>query len=268
MEKRIVFLGRNKVSTQEFSPAKLAKGMLRVRHSYSLISAGTELLNLTRGSNFPICPGYSAVGVIEEINGSSKFKVGDKVFSRGPHSSIYDLEINIAEKTFVKIGSENLKKATFANLGKVALHAIRKIGVTAGDQVVVFGLGVVGNLTAQIAQNCSLRPVIGVDIDKFRLQIALDLGIDAINGRDNHLIDKIIEKTDGGADIIIEASGSKEVIPTILKSARYNGKIGIVAGLYGLTSLDLKTEFQNKELTMIGCRRVDYFASEDNKYDH
>lgn len=267
MEKRIMFVGRNKVVTEEFSPGRLGKNMIRVRHSYSLISAGTELLNLTGGNNFPRCPGYSSVGVVEKINGSSIFAVGDMLFSGGSHSSIFDLNIPIAEKRFVKINKKDFKKAAFANLGKVALHAVRKVGITAGDRVAVFGLGVVGNLTAQIAQRCSLRPVIGVDIDKFRLKIASGLGMDVINGKDKNLVETIKTKTDGGADIIMECSGSKEIVTAILKSARYNGKIGIVAGLYGLTTMDLKGDFQNNELTMVGCRRVDYSASEDSKYD-
>src|SRR5215213_3380998 len=76
---------------QEFSLETLAvpaitSTQIRVRTRYSGVSVGTEFA-VIRGKldwgPFPVCTGYQAVGVVEEIgSGVQKFKVGDTVYYR------------------------------------------------------------------------------------------------------------------------------------------------------------------------------------------
>ena len=55
--------------------------------------------------------------------------------------------------------------AAFATLGAVALHGIRIAEVKLGDIVAVIGLGLLGQLTAQLLKAAGCR-VIGMDIDR------------------------------------------------------------------------------------------------------
>ena len=63
-----------------------------VRNLWSGVSIGTEMLLVRKKINwgpFPICLGYQAVGVVEEVGASVEgFKVGDKIYHRGCHSEI------------------------------------------------------------------------------------------------------------------------------------------------------------------------------------
>src|SRR5204863_3849048 len=92
----------------------------------------------------------------------------------------------------------------------VALHAVRRSGVEAGQSCVVIGVGGIGALIVAGAQAAGARPLIAVDVDADRLTTARQLGADrTLDVRDADLLAAILEATDGeGADVVIEASGT------------------------------------------------------------
>jgi len=67
---RVVFLERGRVEVEDFSVAPVASHQALIRTEVSAISAGTELTTLLGGrgtERYPSYPGYSNVGVVEEI---------------------------------------------------------------------------------------------------------------------------------------------------------------------------------------------------------
>src|SRR4029453_11479360 len=69
--------------------------------------------------------------------------------------------------------------AAFATVGSVALHAVRLARVSLGDAVAVLGLGLLGQITAQLlgAAGCV---VFGLDPQHARADLAAGLGCDHV----------------------------------------------------------------------------------------
>ena len=266
--RKIQYTGINKVEVVNYEPTALAAGHIRVRHLYSLISAGTEKLMLegVMGRPQDLPAGYCALGRITEGWQDSGFGQGDLVFTHGVHAETIDVSLADAKKIFIPVSSKFAKQATFLQLGKVAMHGLHKVNIKIGDWIVVFGLGVVGNLSAQLAGLQSAGRVIGIDPIENRRKIAEKVGIKTLDPGNGDLAERISDITGGGANIIIETSGSPAALAQTFQIAAYGGQISLVAGHYGTRQLDMKTDFLNKELAIFGARRVDVY-SRSTDYD-
>jgi len=258
--KEILFKGIKDVKVEEKETPKLEKGFIRVKHIYSLVSAGTECLKLEgkMGKVENSSVGYSGVGMVVDGMEGTSFNLGDFVFTRERHADIVDVPHNIAEKQFIKVDKEFAKEATFLELGKVAMHGLHRVEVKIGDWIIVFGLGIVGNLAAQLARLATGKKVIGVEPIMKRRSIAESLGITTIDPREKEFVRKIMNLTDNnGVEICLETSGSQQALNQAMEISSLRGQISIIAGHYGIRELDLKTHFQNKELSLIGARRLE-----------
>lgn len=194
--------------------------------------------------------GYSASGVViavgEDVAG---FVIGDKVACAGAgianHASFIDVPINLAVKLPDDLGTE---RACTVTLGAIALQGVRRCEPTLGERIVIVGLGLLGQLTAQMlkANGCC---VIGVDPDPSRVNLALKLGMNyGLDPNAEDYVAQVLRLTDGmGADavIITAATSSDEVVSQSFKSCRRKGRV-ILVGDVGL-NLN-RSDFYNKEI--------------------
>ena len=109
----------------------------------------------------------------------------------------------------------------------VALHAVRKAGVEAGQSAVVFGLGAIGFVAVQWLKNLGCTNVVAVDIFDEKLNLAKTLGADlTINGKTTDAVKAIQDYTGGkGVDVAIELAGSKFTQPQAVLSVSKMGKV-------------------------------------------
>lgn len=116
----------------------------------------------------------------------------------------------------------------------IALHATLGIQPQLGDTAVIFGLGVIGMLTAQCLITNGVTQVIAVDISDKKLSFAKSLGCHyTINPTREDLKERIGDITRGvGADIVMECAGSKVTQEQCLLVSRKGGKIGYVGIAY------------------------------------
>lgn len=197
--------------------------------------------------------GYSAAGVVielgEEVEG---FAVGDRVACAGAgianHAEVIDVPVNLA----VKI-PEDLETgiASTVTLGAIAMQGVRRAQPTLGETFVVVGLGILGQITAQMLSANGCR-VIGVDLDSRRIQLALDNGMDiGINPALENYVERVLKFTDGlGADAVIvtAATESNQVISEAMQACRKKGRVVLV----GDVGLDLnRADFYKKELDFL-----------------
>lgn len=200
--------------------------------------------------------GYSAAGIVLEVGSQVEgFGPGDYVACAGAgianHAEIINVPVNLAVKVPADL---NLACASTVTLGAIALQGVRRLNPTLGEAVVVIGLGILGQITAQLllANGCK---VIGVDLNDDRIQAALDKGMQVgLNSSDSQYVNKIHFHTDGfGADgvIITAASSSDEVMHHAMNACRKKGRVVLV----GDVGLQLKREdFYKKELDfLISC---------------
>src|SRR5918996_241463 len=71
----------------------------------------------------------------------------------------------------------DFESAAFSTLGAIALQGVRLAEPTLGESVVVVGLGLLGQLTAQLLKANGCR-VFGLDLDPSKIELARRLGMD------------------------------------------------------------------------------------------
>lgn len=201
-----------------------------IENVYSHISTGTEmacLAGLEDWFSFPNTPGYTSIG---RIVGTSKnikhLNIGDFVYTFGPHKSYF--KINITDRWHgicVEVPKNmNLQLAAFTHMASIAITALRKSKIALGDWVAISGMGVIGNLCAQLCQLQGAR-VIGIDILESRLKIASDCRIEfTLNSSNGSFEEQLLKITKGEkVNTFIDASGVSSVIE---KSAKVIAKYG------------------------------------------
>ena len=269
----------------ELPDPPLAPTQLRVRTLFSGISAGTEMTQY-RGTNpylhkawddatrlflpadapsqpYPLVGwGYEEVGEVVEIGGALEgWADGDIVYGTWGHRTHAVLEGAYAAPRRKPAALDPLT-AIFSHLGPIALTAILDAQLHVGETVAIFGLGVVGQVVAQLAR-VSGAQVVGVELSPQRLAMAQALGsLDtALNPRDltaqgSSAAARIKAHTDGrGADVAIECSGSAAAVHEAIRATAYNGRVvalGFVQG--GAEALRLGEEFHHNRIQIVSSQ--------------
>ncbi len=213
-------------------PSPPRNGFL-VRAVCSLISPGTELgliAESSRGDARPL--GYSLAGRIVEAGPEAPpLLSGTMVACAGgeysPHADFAAVPRLMATPVPPEVSP---RAATFTTLGAVAIHALRRGRISLGDRVIVIGLGLVGQLAAQVTRAAGAR-VAAMDLLPSRTALARGLGTEAAaDPRSPSLVDEIREWTGGlGADcVLLCTSGGGDVVNLAARLARDRGRIVIV----------------------------------------
>ena len=104
-------------------------------------------------------------------------------------------------------------------------------GVRAGQSVAVFGVGGIGLCALSAAAASGACPLIAVDRQPAKLQIARELGAShTICVTDSPPVETIQKICPGGVDIAIEATGRAAVMQQSLESVRSQGGTTVIAG--------------------------------------
>lgn len=135
----------------------------------------------------------------------------------------------------------------------VACHDVRLGEVKAGEFVVVQGGGPIGVLVALVAQNEGARVVL-TEVNPFRIQLATELGLHAVNPKETDMVALVEKETGGaGADVVFEVSGSAAGAEMMTKLPRVRGRVVIVAIFAEQPKVDLFRFFW-RELKLCGAR--------------
>jgi (R,R)-butanediol dehydrogenase/meso-butanediol dehydrogenase/diacetyl reductase len=123
----------------------------------------------------------------------------------------------------------------------VALHAVRRSGLQAGQACAVIGVGGIGAFVVAAAVARGASPLIALDVDDARLDTARALGATvALNVRERALPEAILEHTGGqGAHVVIEASGTAGGPAAALAAVRRGGRVLLVGLQAAPRELDL-----------------------------
>jgi threonine dehydrogenase-like Zn-dependent dehydrogenase len=135
------------------------------------------------------------------------------------------------------------------------VHAQRQIQIFPGESVVVFGLGVTGQLHVQLAKARGGSPVIGVTRSADKRALAETLGADLTIPGGDGVIEAVRDATEGrGPDVIVETTGVLSSLATAIRMVRPGGRIlsfGIITAKDGaLPFYDLYF----KEIALINAR--------------
>ena len=125
--------------------------------------------------------------------------------------------------------SLSLREGAMVEPVAVACHDVRMSDLKQGEFAAVIGGGPIGILVALVAQARGARVVLA-EVNPFRVKLARDLGIDAVNPLEIDLPQLVSDRTGGaGADVVFEVSGSQAGADTMTKLPRTRGRIVVVA---------------------------------------
>lgn len=206
--------------------------VIRSVKTYGLLPAYRMVMNKL---DAPSPLGYSCAGeVIAVASDVRDFKVGDRVACGGAtavHAEVVNVPVNLAVHVPAHV---SLREASFTTLGAIALQGIRQADLRLGENAVVIGLGLVGQLTCQLLQAAGIR-AIGIDIDQRMVDLAISNGTAlALNRADASLLEKVMQFTGGyGTDAVIITAGTDSHDPIDLAGelARKKGKVVIVGAV-------------------------------------
>ncbi len=200
--------------------------------------------------------GYSSAGVVlSSLDKNGSFQPGDRVACAGQDYASHAEIVAIPQNLVAKIPENvSFEEAAFTTLGSIALQGVRQADPRLGEKVCVIGLGLLGQLTAQLlkANGCL---VFGIDLSEDLISLAKAGEIQAINRNDAGLINVCEKFTNGyGFDSVIITAAAQTNDPIVLATeiTRKKGNIVVV----GTAKMDIPREpfFFKKELELkISC---------------
>ena len=101
----------------------------------------------------------------------------------------------------------------------IAVHAVRRSGLKAGDDAVIIGVGGIGAFITVAAAATGAR-VLVVDLNDERLQLALNLGAAATLKAGSATLNERLTELDMDVDVFFEVSGSAQGLASVLETAR------------------------------------------------
>jgi predicted dehydrogenase len=178
--------------------------------------------------------GYSGAGILVEKHPTvTDFELGDRVAYGGEGTG--HAETIITGRNLVTRVPDNVEfeHACFATLGSIALNSVRIAGIALGDRVAVIGLGLVGQLVAQLAR-LQGAVVIATDLKPERVELAAKLGVQEPIFGGGSLKEQVAAVTNGkGADCVLIAAAAKSPAPCklALEICRDRGRIVVIGAV-------------------------------------
>lgn len=158
------------------------------------------------------------------------------------------------EKCVVIPPNVTYQQAALLDCYAVGVHALKRVPVSIGDTVVVYGGGPVGFCTAQVAKAAGAKRVILIDLIQEVLDVAKEVGIDVtINSSVEDPVAKVLELTEGkGADIVFDSvGGHAPILDMEVKMLRPQGKLGMIGVRQESTFVMSKAHFKEIDIIFI-----------------
>lgn len=247
-------------------------GQITVRVSMSAVSPGTERAVLLRLENTGTMQsgglGYAAVGTVEAIGAD----VDAERFAPGTRVACFTLahrEVGTVAAGFsipVPDGVDD-RHAALTAIGQIALQAVRKARIELGEAVAVFGLGPIGLTALSYARLAGANPVIGIDREPNRLEIAKRMGADVVADTSEEGWQERLASAAGGDGpaVVIESTGYPEPVSLSFATAAKFGRVILLGSTRAHASFNPYQEIHRPALTVIGAHvmsvpRVESYA--------
>ena len=112
----------------------------------------------------------------------------------------------------------------------VGLHAAHLGRIAVGDDVLVIGAGIIGLASAEFAKKEGASYVAITETNKARGEKAVDLGVadEYYDATDKDLVEKLMAKTNGGFDVVIECVGIGAAVNSAISMVKPGGIVVLV----------------------------------------
>lgn len=272
----VVFAAKETVALRDEEILPPRPGEVLVQSIASAISPGTELLilrgdapaNLSADSSikalkgklaFPIKYGYTCVGRVVDVGDERDASWIDRVvFAFNPHETRFVANLNdlIAVPASVAV-----EEALFYPNMETAITFMLDGAPLIGEQVAVFGQGIVGLLTTALLSKYPLARLITADRYALRRETSHKLGADV--SLDPALPDFLEQMRDllqgdrvyAGADLTYELSGAAKALDDAIAITGFTGRV-VIGSWYGKkkVKLDLGGAFHRSRINLISSQ--------------
>ncbi|WKN44100.1 zinc-dependent alcohol dehydrogenase [Tunicatimonas pelagia] len=250
------------------SDQPVSSGKCRVEAAYSLISSGTETLvasgqvpaelyqsmqvpYMEGNFSFPIKYGYSLVGKVVEGDASLLNKY---VHLLHPHQSNC-----VVNETDVSVIPDDVppQRAVLASNLETALNATWDAGVSAGDRVLVIGMGLIGSLVAHLSRQFPATTVQVAEADPARQDLAKEQGF------------FLYDPPSKPFDVAFHTSGSSAGLQTGIDAVGNAGKV-IELSWYGTrsTKVNLGGSFHQQRKRIISSQVSQIPSHQQTRWDY
>jgi predicted dehydrogenase len=243
--------GRSLLGKARARPDLVRDVMNKIRRDGFRTTVSESFLRLER----PHLLGYSSAGTILEVaEGVGGFHPGDRVACAGAGSAVHAEVVAVPHGLCVPLAADvSWESGAFTMLGAIALHGVRRAAVGLGDVVAVLGLGVVGQLTAQLLRSAGCR-VVAFDLIPRRSALAEELGADAAASSPDALRGAASSLSGGaGVDAVLITAATESNAPLELAAEITRSRATVV--MVGVTGMRVpRRAFWEKELALLLSR--------------
>lgn len=255
-----VYYRNDDIRLEEMPTPRIGPGELLLKVSMCGI-CGSDVMEWYRIKTAPRVLGHEAVGVISEVSeGVETYSVGERVFVshhvpcntcrhclRGEHTACETLHstnidpgglaeyarvprINVDRGLFPLPDGMTYEEGVLIEPLGCVLRGQNRLGIRAGDTVLVLGSGVSGILHIQLARSIGATQIIATDINEHRLSYAERFGADvAIDARED--VPNIVREANDGnaADRVVVSTAAIPAIRQAFKSVADGGRVLLFA---------------------------------------
>ncbi len=272
----LYFLAPRQVALKDEDAAAPAYGQVLVQTLISAISSGTELLiyrgqappDLARDEtiaalagdfSLPLKYGYAAVGrVAERGPGVAPEWEGRLVFAFHPHESRFLATPDELLPLPPEVPPED---AVFFPNVETAITLLMDGPPLLGEQVAVFGQGVVGLLLTSLLARWPLAALVTLDLYPKRRLASETLGAHlSLDPTAPHAAAQLLAALQGprpypGADLVFEVSGNPAALDQAIAAAGFHGRV-VIGSWYGLkpTELSLGGRFHRSRIRLVSSQ--------------
>ncbi|KQC08758.1 MAG: hypothetical protein APR62_00120 [Smithella sp. SDB] len=272
----LFFVSPQHVEIREEQLPAPAAGQVLVQTIASSISAGTEML-IYRGQatdeadlaesnlsvqnpfQYPFKYGYSCIGQVVSLGAGVPAEWADKrVFSFHSHESHFLAGL---EELIPLSDSMPIERSLFIPNMETAVNFLLDSRPVIGEQVIVFGMGVVGLLTISLLAQFPLQMLAGIDRLEQRRTLALEAGAHRVFPPEDitgELLTSILPswgKGKSGFDLVFELSGSPYALNQAIAVTGFAGRV-VIGSWYGgkTTKLELGGRFHRSRIHLLSSQ--------------
>jgi len=250
-----VYYSNDDIRFEELPIPEIKSGEILVKMKASGI-CGTDVMEWYRKKKAPRVLGHEMAGeIVATAEGVKDFKTGDRVFV-SHHVPCYECHLCLCGKhsacetlhtgnyypggfaEYIRIPEQNVKYGTFRLPENVsyeeaamieplacALAGQKRIGIKSGQTILIVGSGISGLAHIQFAR-LKNAGIIATDINKYRLNKALQFGADHIIDANEYSVEKLKAVNRGMlAETVVVCAGADKAVSDAFSSVEKRGTI-------------------------------------------
>lgn len=220
-----VRLAKKNLVAKAMDRPDLVKKVLKVAQTDGVFAAYDAV---SSNLDSPVPLGYSLSGEVVAVgDGITDLQVGDQVACFGSFVANHAEYNFIPRNLVVRLPDDmDMRHASFGMLGAIALNGVRRANIELGSNVLVIGLGLIGQIAVQLLRASGCR-VFGIDLDADKVQQAIESGATQAMLRTDAAVEEAISNFSDGlgvdAVIITAATTSSDPLELAGRAARMRG---------------------------------------------